>query len=202
MAFDNCLSYSWPPVSLLPSNTLLFLHLRDLEIVEIPSNAVIPAFNLVDAQDTVHMHDDEISDDEEASHTFSKMIESSEQGMGPYEDVIEVINLGTDESRKEIKMVDNPEREIMIQLFKEYVDVFAWSYQDMPGIDPSIASHKIPTYPNMGPKKQKLRRMRPEMSLKIKEEVQKQWNAGFLEVSSYPQWVANIVPVPKKDGKV
>ena len=40
------------------------------------------------------------------------------------------------------------------------------------------------------------------MLLKIKEEVKKQLNAGFLEVSKYPQWVANIVPIPKKDDKV
>ena len=40
------------------------------------------------------------------------------------------------------------------------------------------------------------------MLLKIKEEVTKQLDAGFLEVSKYPQWVANIGPVPKKDGKV
>ena len=40
------------------------------------------------------------------------------------------------------------------------------------------------------------------MLLKIKKEVKKQLDAGFLEVSKYPQWVANIVPVPKKDGKV
>ncbi|RDY12593.1 hypothetical protein CR513_02586, partial [Mucuna pruriens] len=45
--------------------------------------------------------------------------------------------------------------------------------------------------------------MKPDVALKIKEEVEKQWNAGgFLVVSNYPQWVANIVPVPKKDGKV
>ena len=40
------------------------------------------------------------------------------------------------------------------------------------------------------------------MLLKIKEEVKKQLDAEFLEVSKYPQWVANIVPVPKKDGNV
>ena len=40
------------------------------------------------------------------------------------------------------------------------------------------------------------------MLLKIKEEVKKQLDAGFLEVAKYPKWVANIVPVPKKDGKV
>ena len=37
------------------------------------------------------------------------------------------------------------------------------------------------------------------MLLKIKEEVKKKLDAGFLEVSKYPQWVANIVPIPKKD---
>ena len=40
------------------------------------------------------------------------------------------------------------------------------------------------------------------MSFKIKEKVKKQFNAGFLVVARYPKWVANIVPVPKKDGKV
>ena len=40
------------------------------------------------------------------------------------------------------------------------------------------------------------------MAVKIKEEVQKQIDAGFLVTSTYLQWVANIVPVPKKDGKV
>ena len=38
--------------------------------------------------------------------------------------------------------------------------------------------------------------------MKIKEEMKKQLDAGFLEVAKYPQWVVNIVPVPKKDGKV
>ena len=40
--------------------------------------------------------------------------------------------------------------------------------------------------------------MRPDMSEKIKAEVMKQFNAEFLAVTSYPQWVANIVPVPKR----
>ena len=42
--------------------------------------------------------------------------------------------------------------------------------------------------------------MKPETSLKIKEEVKKQFDTGFLAVARYPEWVANIVPVPKKDG--
>ncbi|XP_050876698.1 uncharacterized protein LOC127080421 [Lathyrus oleraceus] len=39
------------------------------------------------------------------------------------------------------------------------------------------------------------------MTLKIREEVKKQFDAGFLSIFEYPQWVANIVPVSKKDGK-
>ena len=50
--------------------------------------------------------------------------------------------------------------------------------------------------------KQKLRRMKPEMSLKITKEVKKQFDAGLLAVDRYPEWVANIVLVLKKDGKV
>ena len=47
-----------------------------------------------------------------------------------------------------------------------------------------------------------MRRVKPEILLKIKKEVKKQLDAGFFEVAKYPQWVANIVPVSKKDGKV
>ena len=44
--------------------------------------------------------------------------------------------------------------------------------------------------------------MKPEMLLKIKEEVKKQFKARLLGVAKYPEWVANIVPIRKKDGKV
>ena len=72
----------------------------------------------------------------------------------------------------------------------------------MSGLDTDIVVHRLPLREECALVKQKLRRVKPEMLLKIKEEVKKQLDAGFLEVSKYPQWVANIVPVPKKDGKV
>jgi len=53
---------------------------------------------------------------------------------------------------------------------------------------------QLPLNPKCSLVKQKLRRMKPEMSLKIKEEVKKQFDAGFLVVAWYPEWVANIVP--------
>ena len=44
--------------------------------------------------------------------------------------------------------------------------------------------------------------MKPEWTLKIKVEVEKQYNVGFLKVVNYLEWLANVVPVPKKDAKV
>ena len=44
--------------------------------------------------------------------------------------------------------------------------------------------------------------MKLEWTLKIKEEVEKQYNIGFLKVVNYPKWFANVVAIPKKDGKV
>ena len=93
-------------------------------------------------------------------------------------------------------------KERLIQMLRDYIEVFAWSFEDMPGLDIDIVVHRLPTKEGFLPVKQKVRRMRPEMSEKIKAEVMKQFNAGFLAVTSYPQWVANVVPVPKKDGKV
>ncbi|KAI8542928.1 hypothetical protein RHMOL_Rhmol08G0177900 [Rhododendron molle] len=88
------------------------------------------------------------------------------------------------------------------ELLTEYNDVFAWSHQDMPGIDPELVEHRIPLLPDAKPVKQKLKRMRPDWVQKIKDEVTKQIDAGFLMVSQYPTWVANIVPVPKKNGQI
>jgi hypothetical protein len=37
---------------------------------------------------------------------------------------------------------------IYIKLFKEFCDVFAWPYEDMPGINPQIFEHENKTYPD------------------------------------------------------
>ena len=71
-------------------------------------------------------------------------------------------------------------------MLRDYVEIFSWSYEDMPGLDTDIVVHRLPTKEDCPPVKQKVRRMRPEMSEKIKAEVMKQFDAGFLAVTSYP----------------
>ena len=36
----------------------------------------------------------------------------------------------------------------------------------------------------------------------MKEEIQKQLSFGFILMVEYPEWWANVVPIPKKDDKV
>jgi len=143
--------------------------------------------------------------DEVILDEISRLLERERKTIQPYEEAIELINLGTVEDKKEIKIGASLEASVkkrVIELFKEYVDIFAWSYRDMPGLDTNIMVHRLPLKPECPLVKQKLRRTHPDMALKIKEEVQKQIDAGFLVTSEYPQWLANIVPVLKKDGKV
>ena len=41
-----------------------------------------------------------------------------------------------------IKM-DGRIRKVVIEFLKDNIDVFAWTHEDMPSIDPSIISHKL-----------------------------------------------------------
>ena len=84
------------------------------------------------------------------------------------------INLGTLKNYKEVKIgstLSSDEQEELTKLLKEFPEVFAWSYEDMPGIDPDIVQHRILSLLEVKPVKQKLRRMKSEWMLKIKEEV-------------------------------
>ncbi|RDX97721.1 hypothetical protein CR513_19473, partial [Mucuna pruriens] len=113
---------------------------------------------------------------------------------------LETINLGEEEERREIRV--GKQMPPNLRQKAKYIDVFASSYRNMTGLDTTIVEHRLPLIPNMIPIQQQLKRMKSEVALKIKEEVEKQWNAGFLAVAEYPQWVANIVLMPKKDWKV
>ena len=93
-------------------------------------------------------------------------------------------------------------RGIVFSGLRSYLDVFAWSYEDMPGLDPSIVQHHLLFMPYARPVKKKLRLLHPRWSLQVKEDIQKELSVGFISMVQYPKWLANVVPVPKKDGKV
>ena len=99
------------------------------------------------------------------------------------------MNLGTEEDKKEVKIGADLEQSIkerLIQMLHDYVEVFVWSYKDIPGLDTNIVVHRLTMKEDCPLVKQKVRCMRPEMSEKIKTKVMKQFNVGFLAVTSYP----------------
>ena len=81
------------------------------------------------------------------------------------------MNLGTEEDRKELKIGANLGPDVkhrLIQMLHNYVEIFAWSYEDIPGLDTDIVLHRLPTKEDFPLVKQKVCRIRPEMSEKIK----------------------------------
>jgi hypothetical protein len=87
-------------------------------------------------------------------------------------------------------------------LFKEFRDIFAWSYEEMSGIDPSIVVHEIKTYPGAKPVRQRLRPVHPRKAATIKLEVEKLLKAGFIYPVALTEWVSNPVPIDKKGGSI
>ncbi|KAK0587844.1 hypothetical protein LWI29_029875 [Acer saccharum] len=87
----------------------------------------------------------------------------------------------------------------LVTLLRDYKDVFAWSHEDMLGIDPKVISHSLSINPEFRPVKQKRRLFNPERSTAIKNKVGKLLSAGSIREVKYPEWVANIVLVKKKN---
>jgi len=94
--------------------------------------------------------------------------------------------LGDEGEEKMVKIGSHLSCEMRKQLhtiLKEFKDIFSWSYKDMHDLDLEIVQHRLPLKLECHPIKQRLRRMKLEVSMKIKEEVEKQFNAGFLDVA-------------------
>ncbi|KAA0048340.1 uncharacterized protein E6C27_scaffold264G00550 [Cucumis melo var. makuwa] len=115
-------------------------------------------------------------DDVRISSELLRMVEEEDEVLGHHQELVEAINLGSQEESKELSGYAR--------------------------ISVDIVVHRVPLKPKCNPVRQKLHKMKPDVLIKIKEEVHKQIEAEFLIVSKYPEWVANIVPVPKKDRKV
>ncbi|KAL5559803.1 hypothetical protein UlMin_036014 [Ulmus minor] len=91
-------------------------------------------------------------------------------------------------------------KEDLIIFLREHRDVFAWSHEDMPGIDPNVIVHRLNIDPNFKPIKQKRRTFNAERYMAINTEVDKLLKAGFIEEANYPDWIANVVLVKKANG--
>ena len=74
----------------------------------------------------------------------------------------------------------------LVQFLRKNIDVFAWSHEDMLGIDPSVITHRLNVHPSSKPIRQKKRVFAPERDNAIKEEVQKLTIVQFIREVYYP----------------
>ncbi|XP_071688681.1 uncharacterized protein [Rutidosis leptorrhynchoides] len=90
-------------------------------------------------------------------------------------------------------------RKKIIRLLVAYMDVFAWSEQDMTGVPRNVAEHRLNANPALKPIVQKRRGMAPDRMKWLCAEVTKLVNAGILREVKYQTWVANLVLVKNPD---
>jgi hypothetical protein len=105
-------------------------------------------------------------------------------------DIVEEITIGAACTPQEITAYTT--------LFQEYRDIFAWSYMEMPSLDPSIVEHHIDTWPDITPVHKKQRPLHPSKATTIKAKIDKLRTVGFIYPIAYTSWVSNPVPVNKK----
>ena len=76
----------------------------------------------------------------------SRFLKGEESSIKPYKESLDTINLSSEEEPKEVKIGSllHPDMKSMLtELLKEYVDIFAWSYQDMLGLDTDIVEYHL-----------------------------------------------------------
>ncbi|CAA0829416.1 Unknown protein, partial [Striga hermonthica] len=96
--------------------------------------------------------------------------------------------------------LQEPLRSELISFLKQNSDVFAWKHEDMKGIDPGVASHKLNLDRTVRPVVQKRRKLGPDRQKALEEEVEKLIDNKFIKEAKYPTWVSNPVLVKKSNG--
>ena len=83
------------------------------------------------------------------------------------------------------KSMKEKTKQDLVQFLRKSIDVFAWSHEDMLGIDPSVITHCLNVHSSSKPVRQKKRVFASERDNAIKEEVQKLTIAQFIQEVYY-----------------
>ena len=92
------------------------------------------------------------------------------------------------------------ERSKFINLFQQYKDVFAWTYDDLKMYDTRIIQHIIPIKAGVNTFQQQLPKMHPKLKPLIQSEMKKLLDGKIIFKFRHSEWVANLVPMRKNLG--
>ena len=93
------------------------------------------------------------------------------------------------------------EKDGLITFLHENQDVLAWSTKDSQGVSHDLTQHNLNVAKGVKPRKHKLRKMSAERAEAAKAKVQRLLDAGVIRHVQYPEWLANVVMVIKKNGE-
>ncbi|GAV56622.1 hypothetical protein CFOL_v3_00164 [Cephalotus follicularis] len=93
----------------------------------------------------------------------------------PVEDVVQVpLEVGNSERVFQVgSHLGEAEQGELITFLRDNKDVFAWSTEEVPGIGPSVMTHRLSVDPTRPPTRQKKRNFAPECQQAIADEVSK-----------------------------
>ena len=149
----------------------------------------------------ISVNDNDPVEEEDAKDAPSEL----EEGVKITIDPLKEVNLGTDEDPKPTYLsafLEIDEEVAYMNILKEYRDIFAWSYKEMPGLNRRVAVHQLAVKNGSRPVKQAQRCFRPDLIPLIENEVNKLIEAGFICEVKYPTWISSIVHVRKKNGQI
>jgi hypothetical protein len=114
-------------------------------------------------------------------------------------------NIGTENEPKFFKFsrsLTKEQRDEYTKLLRDFADVFSWTYEGLKTYDTSIIEHKILLKKEAKPFRQKLRQINPLLVPIMEREVKKLLQAQIIVPLRYSEWVANLVPLRKKNGEI
>ncbi|KAL0445884.1 UNVERIFIED_CONTAM: hypothetical protein Slati_1716300 [Sesamum latifolium] len=92
-------------------------------------------------------------------------------------------------------------REQVTNCLRKNKDIFAWTPQDLEGIDPGVIIHHLNLDPTIRPVKQKKWHFGPEKDKIIQGEVNKLLAVRHIREIQFPEWLSHVVLVPKPGEK-
>jgi hypothetical protein len=98
------------------------------------------------------------------------------------------------------QLSDEQERTLLRFLFNNK-DVFAWSANDLCGVNRDVIEHSLNVDPSIRPRKQKLRKMSDDKAEGARNEAKRLMSASVIREVTYPEWLANTMMVKKANGK-
>jgi hypothetical protein len=98
------------------------------------------------------------------------------------------------------QLSDEQEKTMLRFLFNNK-DVFAWTANDLYGVNRDVIEHSLNVDPSFRPRKQRLRKMSDDKADGGRNEVKRLLSAGVIREVTYPEWLANTVMVKKANGK-